>query len=76
MITTSGPVDIAQIRKTDFKRDVIWAARKNSAWRGKFAGAATDAGIIFLLFSDETKKRLGLLSNYGGIPARDAYWAA
>ncbi|HEV7377762.1 MAG TPA: hypothetical protein VGN95_23805 [Pyrinomonadaceae bacterium] len=76
MITTSGPVDLARICKTDFKREVIWVDGKKNAWRGKFAGAATNAGIIFLIFADETKQELGLLSNYGGVPARNAYWAA
>ena len=76
MIYTSGPVDLALIRNADFKREVIWADRSNSAWRGRFAGAAVEAGIIFLLFPDETKKLLKLPSNYGGVPARDAYWAA
>jgi hypothetical protein len=76
MILTSGPVTINEIQKTDFKREAIWVDRSNNTWRGRFTGAATEAGIIFLFFSDETKQRLGLLSNYGGVPARDAYWTA
>ena len=76
MIFTSGPVDLTRIRDVDFKREVIWADRSNNAWRGRFAGAATEAGIIFLIFPDETKNLLKLPSNYGGVSARDVYWAA
>lgn len=83
-IKVTGPIDLKQIeqayakreaKRRFFGREVIWAVGE-TAWRGRFAGAAVEAGIIFLIFDKATAIQVGLLSSYGGVPVGDAYWAA